>query len=320
MAVEDAAEDHEPQRPAGEDEHLVEAEHAAVLGVVEELGVGGRARRAGVQVDDHAVLLARAPERLVVVVGVAGQPRGDRHGGQHDAAEDAVGARPGHLLDGAVHVVEVDRHAAGPAARRGGTEVGQPAHVAVQRGPDHLEALVGRGAEVHGGRESARQDRSGQRHLGVDPLLLEHGETAPVAVARHDPVGAVVGQPALGRVDVDAHAGQAPGRGGADRIGLVDLAGIEAAEHGDGEMSTCRRRRPPPRAAPGPRRTGSGRGCRARRGCRPTPRRSCASAPVAPSPVALAHGPGSPTPDSLVSAPHTTAGRSRTAGAGPGCR
>ena len=53
VAVEHAAEDHEPQRPAGEDEHLVEAEHAAVLGVVEELGVGGRARRAGVQVDHH---------------------------------------------------------------------------------------------------------------------------------------------------------------------------------------------------------------------------------------------------------------------------
>ncbi len=62
MAVEDAAEDHEPQRATGEDEDLVQAEHAAVLGIVEELGVGGRTRRAGVQVHDHAVLLARAPE------------------------------------------------------------------------------------------------------------------------------------------------------------------------------------------------------------------------------------------------------------------
>ena len=75
----------------------------------------------------------------------------------------------------------------------------------------------------------------GQGDLGMDPLLLEHGEPAAVAVARHDPVGAVVGQPALGGVDVDPHAGQAPGRRRPDRIGLVDLARIEAAEHGDGE-------------------------------------------------------------------------------------
>ena len=125
-----------------------------------------------------------------------------------------------------------------PARRPGAAlqEVGQPAHVAVQRGPDHVEALVGGGAEIHGRRESARQDRSRQCHLGMDPLLLEHGKTATVAIARHDPVGAVVGQPALGRRDVDAHAGEAAGGGGTDGIGLVDLTRIEAAEHGDGEI------------------------------------------------------------------------------------
>ena len=235
MAVEDAAEDHEPQRAPGEDEHLVEAQHAAVLGVVEELGVGRRARGTGVEVDHHLVVLAGAPERLVVVVGVAGKPRGDRHGGQHHAAEDAVGPRPRHLLDGAVHVVEVDRHAAGPSPGGGGAEVGQPAHVAVQRRPHHLEPLVGRRAEVHRRRQAPGQDGPGQGHLGVDPLLLEHREPAAVAVAGHHPVRAVVGQPAPGGVGVDPHAGQAPGRGRPHGIGLVHLAGIEAAEHGDGQ-------------------------------------------------------------------------------------
>ncbi len=246
-----------------------------MLGVVEELGVGGRAGRAGVQVDHHVVLLARAPEGLVVLVGIAGQLRGDRHGGEHDAAEDAVGARPGDLLDGAVHVVEVDRHAAGTAAGGGGAEVGQPAHVAVQGGPDDLEPLVGRRAQVHGRREPAGQDRPGQGDLGVDPLLLEHGEPAAVPVARHDPVGAVVGQPALGGGDVDAHAGQAPGRGGPHRIRLVDLARDRIRRTWRWRGSTCRRSRRRPRGAPGPRRTGSARGCPARRACRPTPRRSC---------------------------------------------
>ena len=48
--------------------------------------------------------------------------------------------------------------------------------------------------------------------------------------------------------------------------------------------STCRRRRPRPHGAPGPRRTGSGRGCPARRACRPTPRRSCGPARPWPLP------------------------------------
>ena len=235
MAVEHAAEDHEPQRPAGEHEHLVEAEHPAVLGVVEELGVGGRARRAGVQVDHHALFLADAPERLVVVVGVAGQPGGDRHGRQHHAAEDTVLPGPHDLLDGPVHIVEVDGHAAGPAARGGVAEVGQPAHVGVEGGPHDLETLVGGGSQIHGRRQPSGQDRPGQRHLGVNALLLEDSEAAPVAVAGHDPVGAVVGQPAGGGVGVDAHAGQSARRGGPHRVRLVHLAGVEAAEHGDGE-------------------------------------------------------------------------------------
>ena len=150
---------------------------------------------------------------------------------------------PDHLGHGPVHVVEVDRHAAGPAARRGGAELGQPAHVAVQGRPDHLEPLVGVATEVHGGREPSGQDGPGQRHLGVDALLLEHREAAAVAVARHHPVRPVVGQPSLGRVDVDTHAGQAPGRGGPDRVGFVHLAGIEPAEHGDGEGGQVTERR-----------------------------------------------------------------------------
>ena len=70
----------------------------------------------------------------------------------------------------------------------------------------------------------------------MDPLLFQHSKTATVTIARHDPLGAVMGQPALGRLDVHAHAGQAAGCGGADGIGVVDLTGIEATEHGDGEI------------------------------------------------------------------------------------
>ncbi len=235
MAVEDAAEDHEPERTAGEDEHLVEAEHAAVFLVVEVLSVGRRTGGAGVQVDDHAVLLTGAPERLVVLIGIAGQLRRHLHGGQHHAAEDAVLARPSHLGHGPIHVVEVDWHATGSPARRGGAELGQPAHVAVQCRPDHFEPLVGMPTEVHGRREPSGQDGSGQGDLGVDALLLEHGQTAPTAVARHHPVRPVVGEPTFGGVDVDAHAGQTPGGRSPDRVGLVDLARIEAPEHGDGE-------------------------------------------------------------------------------------
>ncbi len=89
--------------------------------------------------------------------------------------------------------------------------------------------------EVHGGGQPSRQDRAGQGHLGVDPLLLEHGQPATVAVARNDPVRAVAGEPAPCGLDVHAHAGQPPGGRRADRVRLVDLAGVEAAEHGDGQ-------------------------------------------------------------------------------------
>ena len=178
--------------------------------------------------------------------------------------------------------------------------------------------------EVHGRGESARQDRSGQGDLGMDPLLLEHGQPAPVAVARHDPVRAVVGEPALGRLDVDAHAGQAPGRGGADRDRTRRPHPGRSRRTWRWRVSTCRRRRRPPRGAPGPRRRGSGPGCRARRGCRPTPPRSCARSRSLLARCPRPSAPGSP-PDALVSDPHTTAGRSAggadgPAGAGNFCR
>ena len=90
-------------------------------------------------------------------------------------------------------------------------------------------------AEVHGRTEPSRQDRSRQGHLGVDPLLLEHREALAVPVARHDPVGAVVGQPTPGGLRVDPHAGQATCRRRPHGVGLVHLTGIEPAEHRDGQ-------------------------------------------------------------------------------------
>ena len=97
--------------------------------------------------------------------------------------------------------------------------------------------------EIHGGRESTSQDGSGQRHLCVDALLFEHGQAAAITVAGHHPVRPVVAQPTLGRLDVDTHAGQAPSRSGSNRVGFVHLAGIEPAEHGDGEGRQVTERR-----------------------------------------------------------------------------
>ena len=182
--------------------------------------------------------------------------------GQHHPAEDAVGTGPRHLLDGAVHVVEVDRHAAGPAPGCGGAEVGEPAHVAraARATPPRAPCRCGRPRYMAGDSPPARIG-SGQRHLGVDALLLEDLEPAAVAVARHHPVGAVVGQPALRRRrcrrPCRPGAGPpwpAPGRTRRPRRGRIRRTWRWRAR-------TCRRRRRPPRGAPGRRRRGSGRGC-----------------------------------------------------------
>ena len=218
-----------------------------MLVVVELLGVGGVARGPGVQVDHHVVVLAGTPERLVVLVGVAGQARLDRHGRQHDPPEDAGVAGPGDLLHGAVHVVEVDGDAGGPAPGSGSAELGQPAVVGVQGRPHHLEPLAGLAAQVHGRRQAAGEHRAREGHLGVDPLLLERGKTPPAGVGGEDPLAAVVGQPLGRRLGVDAHAGQTPGGHRPDRVGLVGLPGVDPAEHGDGhrrEVTEGRHRLP----------------------------------------------------------------------------
>ena len=176
---------------------------------------------------------------------------------------------------------------AGTAPRGRRAEVGQPAHVAVQRGPHHLEALVGGRAEIHGRAESARQDRSRQGDLGMDPLLLQHRQTGarPRRPARPSRCRSAPASSRPRRCRRPCRPGGGPRWHGRDRT---------RRPHRDRSHrtwrwrdSTCRRRRPPPRGAPGPRRTGSGPGCPARRACRPTPRRSCGPARpcVAPSPM-----------------------------------
>ncbi len=205
-----------------------------MLVVVELLGVGGGTRGPGVQVDHDVVVLAGAPQRLVVRVGVAGQAGAQGHGRQHDAPVDAVVPGPGDLLDGPVHVVEVDGDAPGPPPGRGGAELGQPPVVGVQGRPHHLEVLGRVTAQVHGRRQSPGQHRPGEDHLGVDALLLEVGQPPAPGVRREDPLLAVEGQP-LGRgLGVDAHPGQPPGGHRPHGVGVGDLAGVDAPEHGDG--------------------------------------------------------------------------------------
>ena len=74
----------------------------------------------------------------------------------------------------------------------------------------------------------------GEHHLGVDALLLEHGQPPTAGVRGEHPLGAVVGQPVTGRRGVDAHAGQTAGGHRPDRVRIVDLSGVDTTERGDG--------------------------------------------------------------------------------------
>jgi hypothetical protein len=98
-----------------------------------------------------------------------------------------VGVRPAHLVDGPVDVVEQDLGDAGPAAGRGGAEVGQPAVVGVQPGPTQVQ-VAGRGPRWLLDQRRPGEERRhgvGEDHLGHDAVGLELGQPAvavPVAV------------------------------------------------------------------------------------------------------------------------------------------
>ena len=93
--------------------------------------------------------------------------------------------RPTDLGDGGVDVVERDLRDAGPAPRRPGTEVGQPAVVRLQADPSPVEvAGVGGRCEHERGTREERRDRVREDDLGDDAVGLEVGEpplVVPVA-------------------------------------------------------------------------------------------------------------------------------------------
>ena len=136
--------------------------------------------------------------------------------------------------------------------------------------------FVAHRAEIHGRGQPARQDRPRQRHLGVDPLLLEHLR----AGARHrrprrpSPCRSAPASPWRPRCRRPCRpdAGspwRAPGPGRRPRR-------RRRRRTWRWRSPTCRRTRRPHRVRRGRRRTGTGRGCRATRGCPPRRRRSCA--------------------------------------------
>ena len=224
------------------------------------------------EIDDEPVVLAGAPERLVVLVGVPGQSRLDRHRRKHDPPEDALGARPGDLLDRTVHVVEVDREAGGPAAGGGSAELGQPAVVGVQRRPHQLESLAGLAAEVHRRREPSGQHRSGEGHFGVDPLVLEGGKTATVGVGRRAPSRCRSWPASRPRPRCPPPSRQGVERRRA-RTGSVSSISPGSTPPNIGIATAERSRtRRPLHGGPGRRRRGTGRGRRALRGRPPRPR------------------------------------------------
>ena len=120
-----------------------------------------------------------------------------------------------------------------PATRRRPAELGQPPVVAAQRGPHVLETLGPVGAREHRRGEPTGEHRPGQGHLGMDALLLEHGEPPAVTITGMHPVDAVVRQPVPGRLCVDAHAGEPAGGNRPHRVGLGRLALVEPTEHRD---------------------------------------------------------------------------------------
>ena len=175
---------------------------------------------------------------------------------------------PAHLGDGVVHVVGEDLHDAGPPARRGGAEVGQPAVVGLDAGPAPLVVLGRRGQrdQVPLGEEGG--DRVGEEHLGRDAVGLGLGQ-APVAVPaavgdRREEVGEgvdVLGRPGvelvvpaagqIGPVVLDVAAGVAVGRD--DRVARrAPARSPSSAQRRRGELARRRWRRPGGAAWPPP--------------------------------------------------------------------
>ena len=142
-----------PERAVGPPRDL-EQEHGAGRRVVAVVGGGA----AAVVVDRQPDLLAHRPDRLVVGGVERRDARAGRCAGEQDAAGQPVLGGPADLGDRALDVVQHDLADAGPAPRRVGAEVGEPAVVGPQPGPAPLE-VAGAGARrlVHERRPSGRR-------------------------------------------------------------------------------------------------------------------------------------------------------------------
>ena len=235
MTVEHAAEDHEPERPSREHEDLVQPEHPTVLGVVELARVGGRTRSPGVHVDDHRVFLARAPERVVVLVGVAAESRRQRHRGQHHAAEQSHVARA-HAISSTARLMSCRSIGMHPARRPGAAAQKSTSHrlYACIAGHTGFEAFGLVRPEEHRIRQAAGEHGARVGHLGVHALLLEHRKALAFAVAGDEPSPCCSSQPVLRGVSVDTHSGEPTRRHRPHGVGLVDLASVGPPEHRDG--------------------------------------------------------------------------------------
>ena len=188
VPLEHAGEDEVPDRAVAEPGDLNEhhGPRRFVLAVVGQ-------RAAAVDVDRHVEIGTDLPQRLVVVLPQRRQVGIGRDGGQQNAAEGVEGlGGPAHLGDRVGHVVGEDLDDAGPPARRGGAEVGQPAVVGLDAGPAALVVLGRRrqGDQVPLGEEGGHG--VGEEHLGRNAVGLGLGQAparCPSCGRRSAPAG-----------------------------------------------------------------------------------------------------------------------------------
>ena len=180
------------------------------IGAPSAIGQRGR-RRADVQADDHALVLARGEERVPVVAEDVGPAELDRVLGERDRVAalrgDAV-----HLVGHELRVPDGRDRQRDEAARvRAAPLVDVPVVVGPQHVEAHVEVLRAAeqlAAELHEAREAHRAEQAVAVHV-VDPLV--------------DVVAAVADHVVAGRLDV-VLLGRPPGDGVEPDVG--DLAAL----------------------------------------------------------------------------------------------